>query len=245
MAVPIKIAATVMAVVAHGRSVYSIQVETSRKIPRYMPGQFLHLAIDDYDPAGGFWPESRVFSIAASDGEKSLTVIYSVKGSYTRKMEEYLAPGKTVWLKLPYGNFIIDPNEAMDKRLVLVAGGTGIAPYAPFLEKCLEDKRVDLDIRLYYGVRNASLLLFSDLIVRCTQALPNFVCRLYVEEGTRESVDSSLGGILDIDAIAGEAIGGRACLYYLSGPPGMISSFRGNLLGRGIPAESIRVDDWE
>ena len=31
----------------------------------FKPGQFLHLALDAFEP-GGFWPESRVFSIASA-----------------------------------------------------------------------------------------------------------------------------------------------------------------------------------
>ena len=34
------------------------------RAPRFRPGQFLHLALDAYDPSG-FWPDSRVFSIAS------------------------------------------------------------------------------------------------------------------------------------------------------------------------------------
>ena len=40
-----------------------------RRCPLFKPGQFLHLAIDPYDGAG-FWPESRVFSIASSPRDR-------------------------------------------------------------------------------------------------------------------------------------------------------------------------------
>src|ERR1035438_8343115 len=93
-------------------------------------GQFLHLTVDDYDPSG-FWPESRVFSIASSPRErKRLRICYSVKGRYTTKMEQVLKVGGEVWVKLPYGDFVIDgSNDA-----VLLAGGTGISAFTAFLQ---------------------------------------------------------------------------------------------------------------
>ena len=80
-------------------------------MPPFRPGQFLHLTVDDYDPAG-FWPESRVFSIASSPRERErIRICYSVKGRYTTKMEQALKVGGEVWIKLPYGDFVIDDTE--------------------------------------------------------------------------------------------------------------------------------------
>ena len=46
-------------------------------VPRFTPGQFLHLALDPYD-ADGFWPDSRVFSIASSpDARTNLAITYA------------------------------------------------------------------------------------------------------------------------------------------------------------------------
>ncbi len=53
----------------------------------------MHLALDRYDP-GGFWPDSRVFSIASSPVERQrLTITYAVKGAFTTRMERELTPG--------------------------------------------------------------------------------------------------------------------------------------------------------
>ena len=69
MAVVRKIACAVAKVTDHGERVYTVELETATPVPRFTPGQFLHLALDDYEP-GGFWPESRVFSIASSPRQR-------------------------------------------------------------------------------------------------------------------------------------------------------------------------------
>jgi len=101
MSLPRKIRCAVESVVDHGGRVYSVELKPDRPIPVFQPGQFLHLTVDEFDPAG-FWPESRVFSIASSPTERNrLRICYSVKGRYTQKMERAIAVGREVWIKLP------------------------------------------------------------------------------------------------------------------------------------------------
>ena len=114
----------------HGEHVYTVELEPSVVLPRFRPGQFLHLALDAYAP-DGFWPESRVFSIASSPLERDrLSITYAVKGAFTSRMERELAPGRTAWVKLPYGDFVVDPGS----DAVLFAGGTGITAFTAFLQ---------------------------------------------------------------------------------------------------------------
>src|SRR4029453_446989 len=87
MAVVRKIRCTVLRVIDHGERVYTVELEPSQVVPQFKPGQFLHLAIDPYDGAG-FWPDSRVFSIASSPRERDrLQITYAVKGAFTTRME--------------------------------------------------------------------------------------------------------------------------------------------------------------
>ena len=64
MAIVRKIPCAVRDVTDHGERVYTVELEPSLAVPHFKPGQFLHLALDPYQP-GGFWPESRVFSVGS------------------------------------------------------------------------------------------------------------------------------------------------------------------------------------
>ena len=130
MAVVRKIRCSVRRVTDHGERVYSVELAPSLPVPNFKPGQFLHLALDAQEP-GGFWPESRVFSIASSPHERDrLAITYAVKGAFTTRMERTLAPGVDVWVKLPYGEFVVD----MERDAVLFAGGTGVTAFTAFLQ---------------------------------------------------------------------------------------------------------------
>src|SRR5438046_208202 len=130
MAVVQRLACQVERLIQHGGRVYTIVLRPERPAPVFRPGQFLHLALDPYD-ATGFWPESRVFSIASSPTERNrLCITYSAAGRFTTRMEAELAEGRHVWVKMPYGEFVV--RKTTD--VALFAGGTGITAFTDFLD---------------------------------------------------------------------------------------------------------------
>ncbi len=235
MASPVKIKAVVSQAVHHTGSVASYCFKPQGRVPKFHAGQFLHIALDEYHPETQ-WPESRVFSIASSPSERAneLAVTISVKGRFTERIFQTLGKGSECWLKLPYGEFLFPP----DKHLTLIAGGVGITPYLSLLKQMLEEKS-EQAVTLYYGVRSAEHYLFEDLIKRCGEELPNFIKVVYCEDGSVPGEQ----GVLDIWTIHAAAPGGS--LFYLSGPPVMISVFKSRLRDLGVETERIRVDDWE
>ena len=167
MAVVRKIPCVVRAVTDHGEHVYTVELKPSTAVARFKPGQFLHLALDAYEP-GGFWPESRVFSIASSPRERDrLAITYAVKGAFTTRMERELAPGRSVWVKLPYGEFVVDP--ATDA--VLFAGGTGVTAFTAFLQS-LQPERAPR-VLLFYGARKPNLFVYGPLAEACARDVPS------------------------------------------------------------------------
>jgi len=51
---PQKLRCEVEEVIQHGERVYSLILRPERPIMRFIPGQFLHLTLEDYQP-GDFW----------------------------------------------------------------------------------------------------------------------------------------------------------------------------------------------
>lgn len=246
---PIKVQASVHSVVPHGAGVYEVAFKPEGNPPRFKAGQFLHLTVDDFDPSGGFWPESRVFSIASEPGSELIQIVYSVKGLYTKKMEAELKPGRQVWLKLPYGDFIIDKSIEADQDVVLVAGGTGVSPFIPYLagisEKGLDKKQV----RLYYGTRLKSFVLFPDVISGCARNQRGFKAVISIESESSKGLDvpgaTVRDGRLSIETILAECGDLKNTVYFLSGPPIMIKLFRTQLAEKGVSQNCIKIDDWE
>ena len=214
----------------HGERVYTVELAPSIPVPQFKPGQFLHLAIDPYDGAG-FWPESRVFSIASSPlTTDRLTITYAVKGAFTSRMERELVPGATVWAKLPYGEFVID-----DRRdAVLFAGGTGITAFTAFLQSLTPNHQAR--VLLLYGARNAGLFVYRALVEACAGMATSLTARFVPEE---------THGRLDVGSARPSIAALDEPVFYVSGPPAMLTAITSQLLGCDVPADRIRTDAWE
>lgn len=244
MAVAQKLACVVEEIVDHGDRVYTLALRPDRPAPRFRAGQFLHLAVDPYDPAG-FWPESRVFSIASSPAERGVVrITYAVHGRFTQRMAAEIKEGGRVWIKMPYGDFVIDsPGD-----VVLFAGGTGISAFTAFLEG-LEPA----DGRSYvlgYGARTASLLIYKDVIDRCAARVPALDVTWFVEAGPIPSSrigDSTrwLPGRVSVAALWTQLPRPAESDFYISGPPAMLAAIAADLRGRAVSPEAIHIDAWE
>jgi ferredoxin-NADP reductase len=217
-------------VIDHGEHVYTVELEPSMPVPQFKPGQFLHLAIDPYD-GSGFWPESRVFSIASSPRERDrLTVTYAVKGAFTTRMERELVPGAKAWVKLPYGEFVIDPTP----DAVLFAGGTGVTAFTAYLQSLTPG--LASRVLLIYGARTTELFVYGALARACASRVPSLTCHL-VSEATQ--------GRLEVAAAWPHIASLDDPVFYLSGPPPMLDAITRQLLVRNVSPERIRTDAWE
>lgn len=224
---------------------YTVELRPEVPAPRFHPGQFLHLTVDAYDPSG-FWPESRVFSIASSPNERDrLSVCYSVKGAYTRLMEQTLRVGGEVWVKLPYGEFMIDPAC----ETVLFAGGTGVSAFTAYLRGLPADH--PLPVHVLYGARTPDLLIFRDEMDALMDRVAAADVTLVAETGAPVSRAGTargprcVAGRLAPDLVWDRLVDPSRAVFYLSGPPAMLSALTALLKDRGVDAMRIRVDAWE
>jgi len=239
MPVTQKLGCVVEQVVAHGERVYTLALRPEKLVPRFRAGQFLHLALDPYDPSG-FWPESRVFSIASPPAQRdTVRITYAVHGRFTARMENDLVEGRQVWIKMPYGDFVIDSRA----DVVLFAGGTGITAFTAFLEGLTPDAHQS--VTLAYGARTNSLLIYRDVVERCAQRLPSLDVSYFVEHGGDGDPPAVNTGRVSVEAVWPRLGRPDDAAYYISGPPPMLRTIGQDLRARNISPEAIHIDAWE
>jgi len=245
MATPQKIRCQVDKIINHSNGVYTVNLLPERLLPRFNPGQFLHLSLDGYDTSS-FWPESRVFSIASAPSQRDRLIIsYSVKGKYTKRMEKELKEGKWVWTKMPYGDFIIRDNC----NVVLIAGGTGITAFISFINGL--SSTFPKKVFLAYGVRNPDLLLYLPTIIDKLNICKQFQAFFFIERTDEDAgslkvlSNSFMKGVISIDRICSLLENSNDLKFYIAGPPEMVQHTVNNLRNRSISNEMISVDAWE
>jgi ferredoxin-NADP reductase len=196
---------------------------------RYMPGQFLHLALDEYNPSEA-WPESRCFSMQTSPTNETLKITFSVKGGFTKLMAEKLKPGSQVWLKLPYGELF--SQEHNKQGVVFIAGGTGITPFLSlFTDPSFAGYS---NPKLYLGFRSETFDIYNGELAIAKKYSPSLLVMKFYEDQE---------GIIDIEKIYNE--NGLNATYYISGPPAMIKTFSFYLKQKGVAESKVITDDWE
>ncbi len=209
---------------------FTVRFRTDGNPFRFRAGQFLHVALDPYDPSRG-WPESRCFSIQSppNSSQQTLAISFSVKGAFTERMAKELVPEKEVWLKLPYGELLQDAKA--EESLVFLAGGTGVTPFLSlFLD---ESFRSYPSCALYLGIRQRRYHVFAPELEQAQRQNPHFRVDVLEEDQrgripTREVVERH----------------GMDSLYFVSGPPAMIAHHRTSLGEAGVNLDRIRTDDW-
>jgi ferredoxin-NADP reductase len=236
---PVKVSAKVKKVIKHTDFLSTLILNPLQRIPSFKPGQFLHFSLYSYNPSFP-WPESRVFSLASSPNKKSeLRITYAVKGQYTKKMFDEIKMNTIVWLKLPYGQFVLKQDAT---HHILIAGGTGITPFISFLDYAVDNNDNNYYL-LYYGIRQSEYLIFHQELDFYSKHLKCYRHTIFCENFMRS--DHFVHGIIDIERIIRETWQFPKPVFYISGPVQMIKSFRASLLAHNIMNEQIVIDEWE
>lgn len=229
MAIVKKYRAEVVSVINTIEGVYTVEYRSLDKPFRYEPGQFLHLALDAFDPAAQ-WPDSRCFSMQSSPDEELIRITYAVKGNFTKQMEAELKPGREVTLKMPFGDLFTQHHAKTNN--VFIAGGTGITPFLSLFTHTSfmqYDKPV-----LFAGFRNQQMNLYANELSKAKEVNPGFEWHPIYED---------TDGMLNIQVILDQS--GTESTFFISGPPIMIKSFKEFLLRAGVKQSSVLTDDWE
>jgi ferredoxin-NADP reductase len=209
--------------------VHLVTIESLGREYNYLPGQFLHLALDQYDPSAA-WPESRCFSMQTASVDKVIRLTYAVKGAFTRRMAEELVPGREIVVKLPYGELFSKGH--VQNKCVFIAGGTGVTPFLSlFAHPDFTGYRKPV---LWLGVREQRFQIYTQELEEAQRRNQEFLVHI---------VQQDTAGILDIQAIFQSH--GVDATYFVSGPPAMIRTFKEFLIAHGVAQDQVRTDDWE
>lgn len=216
--------------------IFTLTFSSDKKF-QYNPGQFLHLALDDYDGVGQ-WPESRCFSMQSNPNDELLKITIAVKGNFTNRMKNELHEGKVVWLKLPYGDIFQRGHNK--SNCVFIAGGTGVTPFLSLFTS--EEFSEYLNPQIYLGFRTKEHNIYGEELHRVSQRRHreplslnvNIIKKIFYEDKD---------GMLNIQTIFNE--NGKSGTYFISGPPVMIKNFKRYLIKEKVDPAKVITDEWE
>ncbi len=210
-----------------------LRVQLDEALP-YRAGQFATLEFDDLPGV------VRSYSFASTPSPTAQTSFYIRKvsgGAFTSFVHETSLVGKRLRVIGPEGEFWM--RDGSDP-LLMVAGGSGLAPIIAMLTQCLENGENSRPVHLYFGARTAKDLYDLD----CIQTLKErwkapFV---FLPVLSAESEGSEWAGQRGLVADHIEPQVAKNSEAYLCGPPPMVDSVLDKLLCVGNRRERIHAD---
>jgi ferredoxin-NADP reductase len=200
----------------------------------FVPGQFLSLT-----QTIGEDEITRAYSIASPpDGHHFALCANLVPGGHFSPFLFGMKPGDEIDFKGPYGAFILR-RPVSDS--ILVATGTGIAPFRSMLQAKLAE-HADRQFTLVFGVRHEEGLLYHEEWVRMAREFANF---RYLPTLTRPS-ESWAGHTGRVHAYALEVLGDRRDVdVYVCGLREMVDELRSKLKELGVDRKRVIYEKYD
>ena len=131
----------------------------------FLPGQYVNLKVPGSE-------QSRAYSVSSlqKDGEVSFLIRNVPGGLMSNFLTNLAKAGDSMTLAGPLGSFYLRP---IQRPLLLLAGGTGLAPFTAMLEKIAEQGS-EHPLHLIYGVTNDFDLVELDRLQALAARIPNF-----------------------------------------------------------------------
>lgn len=117
----------------------------------------------------------RSYSIAsAPDGTNVLEfcIVRSTEGEGTKYLFESVGEGTTLKFKGPEGGFVLP--DVIERDLVLVCTGTGVAPFRSMVQDLVRTGKPHRNIHLVFGTRDEAGILYRDEFERLAQQVSWF-----------------------------------------------------------------------
>lgn len=182
---------------------------------------------------------TRAYSIASQpDGNRFELCLNRVQNGHLSPYLFTMNPGDEIEMRGPFGTFILHepPNDS-----VLVATGTGIAPFRAMLPARLE-KDASRQITLLFGVRHEGSLLYRAEFEALERRHSNF--RFWPTLTRPEPGWSGRTGRVQQHLAA--AIGDRSdCDVYVCGLRAMVDEIRAMLKGLGFDRKRIIYEKYD
>lgn len=207
----------------HSESTVSFTLEVDeRENLAYLPGQYVNLKVPGTDVE-----RSYSFSSGPEVEDASFMVRVTPQGAMSEYLRDRAAVGDTIEFAGPFGSFFLrDPK----RPLLLLAGGTGLAPLLSVLEKLTENPP-KFPVHLIYGVSREADIVGLDWLKAYEERLPSFTWDLIASEAGTSAPNT--GYVTQI--IKPELLNQGDVDIYLCGPPPMV-----NAVAKWLETENIQ-----
>jgi ferredoxin-NADP reductase len=183
---------------------------------------------------------TRAYSIASAPQQDYLEFLIAMAhGQFTSHLDSAKI-GDEYFVTGPYGQFSFSPDT--DKRVLFLAGGTGLAPFMSML-RSIKMLGIGTDVRMIYSVKYPNEIIrkaeLEELAKQTGLKLSVTVTRPQPGDGwTGET------GHIDADKIRRLVPDYAQRIPYICGPLAFAKAMKDTLTAMGVQPASIKADIW-
>ena len=205
----------------------------------FAPGQYMEWTLGHNSPdARG---NRRFFTLASAPTEKTLRLgvkFYQESSTFKKAMLKMNVGDEIVASQLT-GDFTLPENPR--QKCVFIAGGVGVTPFRSMIKYLLDTHR-PRQITLFYANKTADDILYKDVFDRAKHELGIQTIYTVTDTQNLPATWTGITGRITPQLIKSKLPDYRRCIFYLSGPKGMVDSFKETLEKMHVRRSSIRTD---
>jgi CDP-4-dehydro-6-deoxyglucose reductase len=202
----------------------------------FEPGQYIDILL----PGG----RRRSFSIASPPHDArplELHVRRVAGGEFTDRLFHDDMQSALLTIEGPLGTFVYHPHLGVAPPMLLIGGGTGIAPLLSILKHVI-DNRIERDMQLFWGVRGEQDLYAQATLETLSRRASSFSYTPVLSEA-----GASWRGLTgwvheaafkDIEDLESHEV-------YAAGPPAMIAALQREYAARGASSRRLYFDSFD
>ncbi len=207
----------------------------------FKAGQYVDLTIPD-PPETDSQGNVRAFSLASAPHEETLMIATRMRDTAFKRVLGTMPLGTMVKIEGPFGSLTLH-NDA-SRAAVLVAGGIGITPFRSILVRAAAEK-LPHRIVLFFSNRRPEDAPFLEELQALTRLNPNVTLVPTMTAMSRSARPwEGERGPIDRQMLTRHLKDARSPVYYVAGPPGMVSGLLDVLEESGVDGDQIRSEDF-
>jgi len=207
----------------------------------FKPGQSADLTLPN-PPETDAEGNVRTFSIASAPFEDQLMFATRMRDTAFKRSLKKVPLGTVVKMDSAMGSFTLHKNSA--KPAVFLAGGIGVTPFSSIVRQADHD-RAPHKLYLFYSNRRPEDAPFVEVLQNLEKTNPQFrfIATMTEMRRSKKTWNGETGRI-DQEMLSKYLNELRGPIYYVAGPPALVSGMRKMLVASGVDEDDIRSDEF-
>lgn len=215
---------------------------TEQPVFDFVPGQFVTLDLPISERPSQRMRSYSIASAPMGDNLFELLISHKEGGLGSTYLFEEATVGASLKFRGPAGKFVLP--ETIDRPMVMISTGTGIAPFRSQILHILKHNIQVPELHLVFGTRKESDILYHQELLQLQEQYPHFHYHVALSRHETHEWKGAKGYVHDVYEKISEQ-GKRDMDFYLCGWRNMVTDAKTRIAELGYPKERVHLEVYD